>query len=76
MLDTQQKRMSAAYAGTTALPPSVFPSGAIDAAERLNIGWSYAGNTLAAPTLVPVEDRLSIGTIFGASIPETRIGGI
>lgn len=39
--------MSAAYCGCPALPPSVYPSGALNAAERLNIGWSYAGNALA-----------------------------
>lgn len=74
-LDSVQKRMSAAYCGCPLLPPSVWPSGLIDAAERLNAGWSYAGNPLTPAAAVAVEDRLSIGTIFGLQSPRTSIGG-
>ncbi len=47
--------------------------------DQLGLGafvvWSSqgAGVPLAA---VPVEDRISIGTIFGAQSPEPRIGGM
>lgn len=46
--------------------------------NQLGIGgmilWESYG-TPPAPTLIPTEDRVSIGTIFGAQLPEPHIGG-
>ena len=50
-IDTEQRRKSAATVFSVFNGPSVVPSGTIAAADRLHIGWSYAGIAAATPAV-------------------------
>ena len=42
-IDTQVKRQSAATVHNHWNGPSIVPSGSFDEADRIHIGWTYAG---------------------------------
>lgn len=54
MVDTRQKRSSAATVATPWMPPSIVVDGSIDTQDRPHIGWTYAGITISSS--VPLTD--------------------
>jgi len=44
-------------------PPTPWPSGVIDQAERQTIGWGYSGNLVGAPVVVDVIRHIKFGRI-------------
>ncbi len=40
------------------------------------MAWGSYGGTAPPPTGTAIEDRISVGTIFGAQLADARIGGL
>lgn len=61
-IDTQQKRMSVPGAGRPFMR-AVYPSGTIDATERMGIGNAYNGNIPIIRELVPKQILRVVGKV-------------
>lgn len=78
-LDTAQKRYSALAITQVWRTPGVYPTGTIDAGERLAIAWLYSGNSIAEiidPRGPTVALMLNTGVTEGTMLDTGATDGV